>query len=156
MNTPKQDPDRLQIPMQRLIDAISDSARITRQDYHLTLGGLIERLQLVTTAGHDAGKIVQTDAGVPVSAVLQSYRGYYSDCAIAPAANDEPWATAGTLLAAAKAVLDQPLEGYKGGQYIMDADTPLWVSEYGHASGLAVIWMIVRPEAVTLITKQVK
>jgi len=30
-------------------------------------------------------------------------------------------------------------EGYKGGDYVMGANTPLWIGEYGSAGGIKLI-----------------
>ena len=37
------------------------------------------------------------------------------------------------------AAMGAEFEGYKGGEYIMGANTPLWISEYGEASGTRIM-----------------
>jgi hypothetical protein len=67
-----------------------------------------------------------------------SYRGYYSDLALD--SKDEP-TTAGELLAILKRALGETYGGYKGGDFVMGADTPLWMASYG-STGRAIIALI--------------
>ena len=56
-----------------------------------------------------------------------SYRGYYSDLAFAP----EGEMTVGELLTECRACMGRVYEGYKGGEFPMHANTPLWVAPWG-------------------------
>ncbi|MEU8902144.1 MazG-like family protein [Streptomyces mirabilis] len=60
-----------------------------------------------------------------------SYRGYYMDLAFEPAAN----VTVAAMLADARSALGATYQGYKGGDFTMDAYTDCWLSLEGEASG---------------------
>jgi hypothetical protein len=133
---------------QALFDGLSDAARRTRSDYHVTLGQMIERLK----ACQPDKVVVCSDAISEHPGSASSYRGYYSDLAFEPTA--EP-ITVGALLAECEAALGRPFTGYKGGEFPMEADTPLWVAPYGHSGGRAIVDVQETDGAVTLVIKQV-
>ena len=66
-----------------------------------------------------------------------SYRGYYSDLAFAPLYDTEP-RTVKEALDAAEDAHGKTFEGYKGGEFTMEGDTPVWYSHYG-SCGPAII-----------------
>lgn len=114
---------------QDLANAISDAARDTRSDYHLTLSQLIKKLE-----GVSPGLSVRfSSGGAPGDA--DSYRGYYSDLAFEPTERD---VTVGDLLDRAKSALNATFGGYKGGNFVMGPETPLWAARYGDC-GLAIV-----------------
>jgi hypothetical protein len=41
-------------------------------------------------------------------------------------------------------VLDKTLEGYKGGDYRMTAETPVWIGDYSYADGVALVGVELR------------
>lgn len=128
----------------------------TRNDFS-TLGGLIDAL-----ADLPQGLPVYVDNRVPTA--LSSYRGYYDHLAIERSGDQpkltevatpgRPFdseylgrytpgtsevriaypATVSELSDALKLAVGETFEGYKGGQYTMTWNTPLWVSEYGDAT----------------------
>ena len=59
-----------------------------------------------------------------------SYRGYYIDLAFAPLYDTEP-RTVKEALDAAEDAHGKTFEGYKGGEFTMEGDTPVWYSHYG-------------------------
>lgn len=101
----------------------------------MNLGQLINRLErspsgnevIVSTFGHP-----QTTVGG-----VCSYRGFYSQLAIEPVQKEKP-TTVADLLDTLRDAVGKTFTGYKGGEYVMDRDTPVWVSEYGCSSGLQV------------------
>lgn len=103
--------------MQALIDGLSAQWQRERSDSQMTLGGLIHALE-----GMPA------DAQVANLCGAHSYRGYYCDLAFERA---EGTRAAGDLLAECRNCMGQVFEGYKGGDFMMGASTPLWVAEYG-------------------------
>jgi hypothetical protein len=129
----------------KLIDTMSDAMRRGRTNYHLTLGELISKLK-------DSKKVlpvVFSDGGAPVEG--NSYRGYYSDFSFERGES----ATAGGLQAYLEdEVLDKTFEGYKGGDFTMGEDTPLWVAPYG-STGLAIVDYKDEGHRVVLVTKDV-
>lgn len=135
--------------LQAMMDGMNAAMRQTRGQYQMTLGRLITEFDL---RGHDHLPVLFEDGTSPDPAGIRSYRGYYSDLSIST--RMEPTAC-GELLAALQAALGQTFTAYKGGDYTMGADTPLWVSAYGEASGIAIMDARADPERVFLITRQV-
>ena len=115
---------------QHFMDAICNATRSTRSEYHVTLGGIIRAL----SEAPSNALVVCSDGKRPGKP--KSYRGYYSDLAFEP---QEDFATAKELLQWCQNALGETFEGYKGGDYLMGDDTPLWVSPYGIASSDAVV-----------------
>jgi hypothetical protein len=63
-----------------------------------------------------------------------SYRGDYMDLAFEPAAD----VTVGAMLADARGALGATFQGWKGGDYSMDAWTECWLDEEGRGDGEAI------------------
>lgn len=132
---------------QSLMDGLTKAMRMSRKGYHLSLGGLIGDLKKAS----DECSVVIDGGGHPGRAL--SYRGYYEDLAFAP--SDTP-ITVGEFRIVCQAALDATFTGYKGGDFVMTADTPLWISSYGTASGQAITGTILRNEwEFVLQTRQV-
>lgn len=142
--------------LQEMLDMMSAMEREIRSGYHLTLGGLIQTLENVPPE-----ILVSFDWNDQSPRSLESYRGYYSDLAF-------EWGnhpiTAGQVLTLCRYVLGMTLTGYKGGEFLMDATTPLWASEYGERSGLAIVDITtlfaghdarIDRDAIVLRTKQI-
>ena len=68
--------------------------------------------------------------------VTGSYRGTYTPGHIEVQIKAN--ATVRDLLKALNLAIGKEFEGYKGGQFLMDAFTPLWVSEHGQCDGLRI------------------
>lgn len=119
----------------------------------LSLGGLIqafERLPLTyESQGKPCPKRVSFDFGQTYPVRLTSYRGSYSELAItfgSQGLDDRGCYSESRLPMEATAFLAQLREadsiefyGYKGGNYHMDADTPLWVAQWGESGYTAVV-----------------
>lgn len=133
--------------IQKLVDAMGEAGRIGRGNYHLTLGKAIAALAALpaeTPVRYDVG-------GAPGEA--DSYRGYYSDLALEPEGGLD---TAGKLLAELTAANGKTFEGYKGGDFRMEDNTPLWMATYGTTSGsLAITDLQVDAAGAVLITREV-
>lgn len=133
--------------MQKFVDALSEAGRDTRSGYHLTLGVAIKTLGEIAPSTSATLNIVGTPGRV------RSYRGYYSDLAFEQELKP---VTVGEVLADLKAALGKTFEGYKGGDFLMGENTPLWVSSWGSSSGLAVVDLLVIEGRAVFITKQVR
>jgi hypothetical protein len=96
-----------------------------RAETQLTLGKLIDLLQDLPKANCISGL-----------GELHSYRGYYSDLAFEPTGKMR---AVSDLLGECKAAMGEVFVGYKGGDFVMGRNTPLWVSGYGDASGLRLM-----------------
>ena len=133
--------------MQNLIDEMSAAWRTDREKHHLTLGRLIAALDAVP-----GETVVQfSDGSAPGKP--ESYRGYYSDISLPP---ETRLVTAANLLAQCRGVLGSTLTGYKGGDYLMDARTPLWSSCYGECSNTAIVDFKMDGGSLILQTAQIE
>lgn len=101
--------------IQTMMDAMSAEGRRKRSGAQMTLRKLIERLEQMPPD-------VMIDISEP-----HSYRGYYSDLAFAPGEKIK----ATEALAICRAAMGQIYEGYKGGDYMMDSNTPVWSASGG-------------------------
>lgn len=71
-----------------------------------------------------------------------SYRGYYDQLALDWSEDRRdvmPPMSMEEFGAATRACLGRVFTGYKGGEYAMNRSTPLWLSTYGDASGVAIV-----------------
>ena len=125
-------------PMQALLNGMSAEWQKARGATQMTLGDFIDALEAL-----DGNREV---AGV---GEMMSYRGYYSDLAIEP---EESVAPVREVLAKARACMGEVFSGYKGGDFLMGKTTPLWLSEYGTASGLRVMELDTTVEPIRLVT----
>jgi hypothetical protein len=103
--------------MQALIDELSAQWQRERAETQMTLGELISELEAMPE-GTQVANLFAPD----------SYRGYYSDLAFDLG---EGTRQAADLLAECKDAMGQVFTGYKGGDFVMGALTPLWVASYG-------------------------
>lgn len=83
----------------------------------LTLGELIDWLK------SNKGQI-EFGFGRPMS-----YRGSYDELAFEPVENT----TGSAMLHHAESAVDVRFEGYKGGEFMMTRDTPVWIAPYGES-----------------------
>lgn len=67
-----------------------------------------------------------------------SYRGYYEQLAFEPVENT----TIKAMLIEAEASIGVTYSGYKGGEYTMSGDSPVWIAEYGHCGDEITVSMV--------------
>lgn len=79
-----------------------------------------------------------------------SYRGYYDHLALD--FDGERSITVEGLLAKAKDALGATFDGYKGGDFLMNEDTPLWAGEYGRSGGSRIVGLQERKYEVLILT----
>lgn len=130
---------------QKMIDSMNKMTEMSRSKYHLTLGDLIEVIGKVPP-----GTPIKFDDGSNPGE-FDSYRGYYSDLSIQPQSQS---VTSDELLASASAALGETFTGYKGGDFTMHKDTPLWKAAYG-CCGPAIVDGKMIGDTFVLITKEV-
>ena len=106
--------------LQALVNGMSAHWEKERAETQMTLGKFISALAEMPQ-----------NALIDVGCDLDSYRGYYSDLALEPLQQDAPRRTVADVLEMCRAAMGQVFQGYKGGDYMMGANTPLWVAEYG-------------------------
>lgn len=114
-----------QHPLQAMIEGFSNQWQRERAQTQLTLGKLIAVLEALPA-----------DALVPGLHAPHSYRGYYCDLAF----EREPgsWRRAADVLDDCRGAMGQVFEGYKGGEFMMGANTPVWVARWG-SSGMRLM-----------------
>lgn len=103
-------------PVQAMVDSMNRAWEKERAATQMTLGKLIKHLE------ENPGEIAYLDSP-------HSYRGYYSDLAFE--LSDKPKVSTHALLIVCRHVRGSVLEGYKGGEYPMHDNTPVWISSYG-------------------------
>lgn len=102
--------------LQAMFDGLAAEMQRERASSQMTLGKLIERIESLPD-----GTMLQMDSP-------HSYRGYYSDLAFERAASPLPKSE---VLALCKAAMGEVFEGYKGGEFQMGRNTPVWFAAYG-------------------------
>lgn len=109
--------------IQDLMDAMSDAAQGERTKYHVTLGELLAELEDADDDTH----VEFSDGAAPVEP--HSYRGYYQDLAFDGGSYP---VTVAAFRETVEHALGRDFTGYKGGQYTMGPQTPLWRAEWGY------------------------
>lgn len=106
--------------------------RETSRHDQMTLGQLVDELAKL----REIMPVVFDDGSHPRT--LNSYRGYYAQLALSPGRGVDPWSTANwhEFLSDAEGAV---FEGYKGGNYRMTRDTPLWCAGWGDATGVMIV-----------------
>lgn len=113
--------------MQNLIDELSKGWRAERSLSQMTLGKFISELEKLPS-----------EKQIENICSPHSYRGYYSDLSFK---KHDGVQTVKTLLNTCKDCLGKTFTGYKGGDFIMDEDTPLWIAEYSR-TGVKIMGII--------------
>jgi hypothetical protein len=111
-------------PIQAYVDAVGAEFAKLRSESQVTLGKLIDILVQM-----------EPDSVVPNLINPHSYRGYYSDLAFEQHSGTR---TAQELLADCRASMGEVFYGWKGGEFVMGRNTPIWVAERG-CTGLKLI-----------------
>ena len=83
---------------------------------------------------------------------LHSYRGYYDHLAFAPSNNIR---TIGEVIEDAKMAIGKTFSGWKGGEFKMTINTPLWVSAVGAVSHKAISGLKIKDNNVILKVRRV-
>lgn len=112
----------------------------------ITLGELAARLE----AADQSAEIQFEDSSSP--GTLGSYRGYYRFIAIRRGENK----TVAAFLPLVQRAIGGTFTGYKGGDFTMSRMTPVWVSEYGEASGNGLVGVETVGGIVTLKVGQIE
>lgn len=105
-------------PLQAMVDAMNAKAQVERTKVQLTLGDFIRQLEALPSY-------------MPVRRLYNphSYRGYYCDLALE--SDEGVTVPVSELLATLKGCLGKVFGGYKGGDFPMHENTPVWVAGYG-------------------------
>jgi len=126
------------------IDAWTAVERGKWQATQLTLGELIAELERC-----DAEKRVMVDGTVYSVSNGHSYRGYYADMGLEPSEAEQ---SVEECLAMLRGCVGASYRGYKGGEYEMGCDAPLWIAYWGF-EGSRLLRVDDGGKAVSLVTE---
>lgn len=127
----------------------------------LTLGQIISKLERceLTRGENDEPKHVDYDFGTAIPTTLHSWRGSYSELALGYKLsgydNDEDHfakMTASDLLAELKSAIGKEFTGWKGGEFVMNEDTPVWVANQGNVGNTGIINVVDNGHRIVLMT----
>lgn len=79
--------------------------------------------------------------------VFMSYRGYYNEAGLS---EGDAETTCGDLKSQLSLFIGSTQVGYKGGEYRMTNDTPLWRADYGR-TGYPIVGTVMRDEKLVLL-----
>lgn len=103
--------------IQAMVDAMSKCWAKERAATQMTLGKLIDFL-----------KTQPAEKKIVGFGEANSYRGYYSDLSFEPSSEEQ---LVGNFLEYCQSAMGEIFEGYKGGDFVMGRNTPLWIAGYG-------------------------
>jgi hypothetical protein len=112
-------------PIKKMINERNALEQMKRTSSQMVLGELIDHLNTLPM-----------DTIIKGLGPLMSYRGYYCDLSFELIESYEQ--SAAQLLDECNSALGKTFIGYKGGDFVMDESTPLWVSFYG-ATGFRLV-----------------
>jgi len=112
----------------------------------MTLGELIAALRR-----KDSDARVTFGFGGYVPCGIDSYRGYYEDLAIKY--EQKYGITVAEVLKMLEGAIGDVFTGYKGGEYLMNDDTAVWVANYGCSHGVAIVDVVEKNHVVWLKTE---
>ena len=114
----------------------------------LTLGELLLKLKAIPD-NDDGDKGISFDFGSAVPTTFDSWRGSYDELALgykltsydAPDGNsgEYPPVKLKDFIKEAEATLGKTLTGWKGGDFTMTKNTPVWVDNPGNANNTAIV-----------------
>lgn len=122
----------------------------------LSLGQLISKLEnLISEKNKDYTKVrVVFDFEHFYPTKFDSWRGSYDELALnfVNFSSDKPTLSVIEFLNMCKDVIRKVFTGYKGGEYMMDETTPIWVANYGNSGNTALIDILDNDHEIVLIT----
>lgn len=119
----------------------------------LTLGELILKLEpiLEKQSEKDNEATVFYDFEYLFPTDIDSWRGSYNELALNFTSEGEQM-NISDFLKMLKETIGKEFTGYKGGEFIMNKHTPIWVANYGNSGNTAVIDVVDDSYQVILIT----
>ena len=115
-----------------MVNELSDRIKLEiYEGKNLRLGQLIESLE-----NCDPESVVVFDDGYYPDVYIESYRGNYRHASVVKC---DITIKAGEWAKCLRRAVGDTRTGYKGGEFKMFLETPLWQSEYGQSSGIAIV-----------------
>lgn len=139
------------------MDEIHAKIRRERQEKfiesdQLSLGEMIERLEKMSEEALE--RVVVYDFGHFYPQKLMSWRGIYAELALDYVDNQKTNPLKGKeFLELLKEAVGKEFEGYKGGEFRMSKDTPVWVANWSHSGHTAVSDIVDCGYHVVIMTK---
>lgn len=126
-------------PLQEQIDRTIASARAAEfaSRDQMSLGQLIDALKNVRASNDKEDITVCFDFEYSRPTDFSSWRGVYAEIAIGFAFDGDE-TTLDDLIVRAERSIGKTFGGYKGGDFTMTRDTPVWVANYGNSGSTAV------------------
>ena len=141
---------------------IENAVRVSRQESlansdQLTLGELILKIEpmlqnqdsIKEKYEHEARVVYDFEYLFPLS--IDSWRGIYRELALDYNVEGTPMAVS-EFFKMLKGTIGTTFEGYKGGDFLMTKQTPIWVANYGNYGNTAVIDVVNAEYDIILIT----
>lgn len=105
-----------------------------RSSGQLTLGDLIDALKSVK----DKKASVRFDFGYMKPKQIESWRGSYDELAINYSEDDDDSEKVSHFISRLNQCIGKTFVGYKGGDFVMKKNTPVWVANHGQAANTAI------------------
>lgn len=124
----------------------------------MTLGEIIDRMKEIHAAptdawlGNDGERSVYIDWNSLVPGGFHSYRGYYDHLSISFKSGYPP-PKISAFIKALEGEVGAVHGGWKGGEFTMDRDTPVWIADTGTAPGWGVASIRDDGYCATLVTQ---
>lgn len=131
-----------------------------RGNQQLSLGEFIKELESVDLKyDEETYKDVDFDFGTALPTQLDSWRGSYDEIALGYKLsgydnNSEHFTNnkADKLLEHLKSAIGKEYTGWKGGEFIMDENTPVWVANPGHSGNTGIVGVLDAGYKLVIIT----
>ena len=136
--------------------AVSRAKSLAQSD-QLTLGEAIAKLEPIVNRQPEIIKKYEHEAEVRYDfeylfpTDLMSWRGIYAELALNFEADGTPMKVT-AFCEMLKGAVGKTFEGYKGGDFTMSRQTPIWVARYGNSGNTALIDVIDGGYTVLLVT----
>ena len=120
-----------------------------KESGQLSLGDIIERCEEILK-GREGECYVVFDFEYARPQSFDSWRGIYEELAIGFEFGGD--VKLSEFIESAKDAVGQTFSGYKGGEFTMTKDTPVWVANYGNSGGTAVVGVLDEGWQAVLLT----
>ena len=121
----------------------------------LSLGELIDKLKECVAEQKDGyQQHVVFDFGSEVPTDVSSWRGIYAELAIEYAsASRKAEGNLKEFINILERAVGATFEGYKGGEFVMSRNTPVWVDNYGESNNTAVVGVLNKGYYAVILTQ---
>lgn len=133
--------------IQVLLNAMSDIRKSSAGN--ITIGRMLKKLDQFQD-----DELFEFTNGKYFDGSYGSYRGYYEDLYLGYSDEDQGKNTIGDLKKTLRQALeDKVMFGYKGGDFVIDENTLVWLSTYGRCGDL-IVDVIKLNNAIYVVTKE--